>query len=363
MKVLAVKLGDLGDVLLATPALRALREARPEAHVTALVTPHGAAVLAGSDMVDEVLAFPKGLFDAPWSMARPDALKLAGELFAELRRRHFDAVLLFHHLTTLFGTAKHAALCWATGAPVRAGLDNGRGVFLTHRVRDEGFGAYHEAEYWLKVAGLLGAAEGPRPLEFVVPEADERWAERVLDEAPFAVSGPLVALHPGSGAFSTARRWPVANFTALARVLQARHAARLVLLGGPGEEGLTRTIRENLPQPALDLAGRTSVAQLGAVLARCALLVANDGGVMHLATAVGTPVVAVFGPSNHRAWGPWTAGRSPAEVVRLGLACSPCFYVGHGLGLRNGRPPWTCLRELAPELVLAAVERLLECHE
>jgi heptosyltransferase-2 len=84
---------------------------------------------------------------------------------------------------------------------------------------------------------------------------------------------------------------------------------------------------------------------------------------MHLATAVGIPVVAVFGPSNHDAWGPWTAGHSHAEVVRMDLACSPCFYVGNGLGLRDGCPPRPCLTTLAADVVLAAAHRALDSHD
>jgi len=356
MRVLTVKLADLGDVLTATPALRALRIARPADHLAALVPPHSAAVLRGTDLVDDVITFPKALFDKPWNAVNLDALRQSMILLSELRDRRFDAIALFHHLTTRFGAAKYALLCAAAGAPTRAGLDNGRGIFLTHRVKDDGFGAMHEVQYAFAVAGLLGAQGEPGPLEVPISSEAMDWAAGKLP-----TGGELIALHPGSGEFSRARRWPIAAFTALARALQDR-GARVVLVGGPEEVGLTRTVSANLPAPCIDLAGRTSVSQLAAVLARCRLLIANDGGVMHLATAVSTPVVALFGPSNHRAWGPWTAGRSYADVVRLELACSPCFYVGDGLGLREGCLPRPCLRELSPTLVLAAAQRALDCN-
>jgi heptosyltransferase-2 len=157
MNILAVKLADLGDVLTATPALRALRRSHPTDQITALVSPHSAVALEGNDLVDELITFPKALFDQPWNALRPRALHQASVLLSQLRSRRFDAVLLFHHLTTRVGAAKYALLCAASGASTRAGLDNGRGSFLTYRVIDNGFGAHHEVDYAFAVAKLLGA--------------------------------------------------------------------------------------------------------------------------------------------------------------------------------------------------------------
>jgi heptosyltransferase-2 len=128
---------------------------------------------------------------------------------------------------------------------------------------------------------------------------------------------------------------------------------------GTAADGVDEVVR-GLAVPAMDLTGKTDLATLAAVLERCCALVCNDGGVMHLATAVGTPTVAVFGPSNPIAWGPWPGGpESPHRVVALNIPCRPCFYVGHRLGARNGCPTRDCLAWLKPEWVVRALDDVL----
>ncbi len=219
-RILVVKLATLGDLLTATPALRALRTAWPDAHIGVLATPASAGVLRGLDSVDEVIPFDKFAFDRPGQAARgiPVALGFA----RALRAGGWDALALLHHLTTPFGVAKYAALALASGAPIRAGLDNGRGrAFLTHHAEDRGFGWKHEVDYWLDVARLLGAERPAAPrLELVVSSEDEAWAASTWSRLGAAQA---VVLMPGSGAFSIARRWSPAGFVDVGRALFQRH--------------------------------------------------------------------------------------------------------------------------------------------
>src|SRR5262245_5512453 len=136
-RILVVKLATLGDLLTATPALRALRTTYPDAHIAVLATPGHASALRGLDSVDSVITFDKYAFDKPADAARN--LAQAASLAARLRGGGWDALVLLHHLTTRFGIAKYAALALGSGAPVRAGIDNGRGWFLTRRAPDLGF--------------------------------------------------------------------------------------------------------------------------------------------------------------------------------------------------------------------------------
>lgn len=359
MRILVVKLADLGDVLTATPALRALRNSLPEAEIDVLVTPQGQGVLTGSPYVDQVIVFPKSLFDSPAGILNPAASLEAIKLFIKLRSRRYDAVAVMHHLTTNWGAWKYAALSILSGARVRAGLDNGRGWFLTDRAPDDGFGARHEVEYCVEVAKLLGAKEDLGPLELPLSESDKAFARELLPEG-----GPIIAIHPGSGAYSPARRWPIEKFQALASILSER-GAFLVIVGGPEEETIAAQVAQRVFGRCLNMAGVTSIKQLAALLADCGLFIGSDSGVIHVATAVGTPVVAIFGPSNHWAWGPWY-GKPPTTetlVLRSDIPCSPCFYVGLGLGSRFGCPPRTCLQEISPEQVAEAAWRLISARE
>jgi len=357
--VLVIKLADLGDLLTATPALRALRQRFSHARISALVTPHTAPLLWENDAVDQILAFPKADFDSRAGLGSPiqaaQAFGRAANLARQLRAETWDAVFLLHHLTTPLGRAKYQALLAATRAPRRFGLDNGSATFLTDSVPDAGFGARHEVEYWLQVVGMAGAQVAEPCLEMTLTEEETAWAD-----GWWRVSGlegsSVVALHPGSGTFSLARRWPADRFATVGAGLA--HAGHQVLVvAGPGEENLAEEVRVGIGGDAVIVAPETTPRRLAAVLRRCQLLVGNDSGVMHLATAVGVPVVGVFGLTNHRAWGPYPP--QAHRVVRLDLPCSPCLYPGHGLGAREGCPPRTCLTTLDAGVVLEAARELL----
>lgn len=363
-KILVVKLSDIGDVLTATPALRSLRRSFPHAHITALIPPHTREVLEGSHLVDEVILFEKAIFDRPLGVFSPCAMAEGVALFQRLRRGRYDIVIIMHHLTTRWGAWKYALLALATGAKIRLGLDNGRGWFLTDRVQDFGFGAKHEVEYWVEVAGRLGAKPDYGSLEFPLRSAIG-GSGQALDtpgERLWGV-GPMVAIHPGSGEYSRARRWPAQRFAQVARRLSQEDGARIVLVGGPKEVDLAEEVARGLDMnpPPINLAGRTNLKELAAFLRSCSVFLGNDSGVMHLAAAVGTSVVALFGPSNHQAWGPWVGeGREGrAIVIRAELSCSPCFYTGRVLGTPAGCPTRPCLHAIAPEAVIRAVRGFL----
>ncbi len=357
-RILVVKLSDIGDVLTATPALRALRESFPTARLEALIPPNSAPILAESPLVDEVIVFDKFQYDRPVDALKPSSLAALLRLARDLRRRRYDCLVILHHLTTRWGTLKYAALALTSGARVRAGLDNGRGWFLTHRVRDHGFGARHEVEYWLDVVGTLGAGTKDTSLEIAIGENDQIPTPS-LPPLPGGGRGrcPLIAIHPGSGGYSLARRWSAEGFAQVADALVERYGARIVLVGTPAD-GVSQ-VASLMRSEAVNLEGRTNLKQLAAVLKRCNLFIGADSGVMHLAAAGGTPLVAIFGPSNHRAWGPWPRdGRH--IILRADLPCSPCSYTGYKVGQREGCEAMTCMRAITPEMVLAAAERLLE---
>ncbi len=375
LTILVVKLSDIGDVLTATPALRALRESFPAARLEALVPPNSAPVLAESPLVDDVIVFDKFQYDRPLDAFRPPSLAALVRFARDLRRQRYDCLVILHHLTTRWGTLKYAALAMTSGAKVRVGLDNGRGWFLTHRARDGGFGARHEVEYWLDVVGTIGAVTEDTSLQMTIGAEDEAFANEQIPPplSPSYQGGggggcPLVAIHPGSGGYSLARRWSAEGFARVADALAEHHDARIVLVGTPAD-GVSQ-VASLMRSEAMNLEGKTTLGQLATILRRCDLFIGADSGVMHLAAAVGTPLVAIFGPSNHRAWGPWlpgdeergtrNKGRGRAVVVRAGLPCSPCSYVGLSVGRREGCEARTCMRMVAPEMVLAAAESLLQ---
>jgi len=357
-RILVVKLASLGDMLTATPSLRALRTSFPEAHIGVLTTLSSAVALRGLDSFDEVITFDKFAFDRPTDALQslPSALRLA----QDLRSGRWDTLVLLHHLTTTFGIAKYAALSLGSGAGRRVGLDNGRGRwFLTESAVDGGFGWRHEVDYGLAVVRVLGAQHPHAPrLELCIAPDDAGWAAARWNELGLRET---VLLVPGSGAFSRARRWAPERFAAVGRALYDKHGLTPLVLSGldPDEQRLATSVAEQIGPIARVAPPAPSPQALGALLRRCRLVVANDGGVVHVATAVGAPVVAIFGPSNDRAWGPYPVDDPRHQVVRETLACAPCIHRGHRFGTPQGCPARTCLAILDVPQVLSAVERAL----
>jgi lipopolysaccharide heptosyltransferase II len=365
--ILVVKLAGIGDLLLATPALRALRETYPQARIDLLVTPDSARLLNGWEVINNIIILDKYVFDHLRQIVKhPQALLSLKDFWSTLQAGEYDAVLLLHHLTLPFGRLKHQLLMHATGAKWRVGLDNGHGWFLNVHVKDDGFGAKHEAEYCMAIAEAVGATIRNKHLELPLSEDERRQARQLVygDAMAKSVPHPIIAMHPGSGGYSTARRWAPERFAQLANTLFHDVGGQIFLMGGPEEVTLHQQIMDMLASniPVRSLAGKGSIKVAAAVLELIDLFIGNDAGLMHLAVAVNTPTVAIFGLSNHKAWGPYTGDPTSkrATVVHLDLPCMPCFYRDHKLGTPEGCATRDCLAMLGVDLVATAARKMLQ---
>jgi exopolysaccharide biosynthesis WecB/TagA/CpsF family protein len=358
-RFLIVQLADIGDLVLSTPALAALREAHPDAHIAVLTTAHSAPILENTHLVDETIPFDKHTFDSLKALLKPANLRKALALAWKLRRGRYDVTLFFHHFSTRFGALKFAALALSAGSPRRIGLDNGNGFFLNESLPDGGFGAMHQAQYWLKLAGLVGAETAARAAVVGMsppPTPSTFDGEGTASNQTSRGRGLKIAIHAGSGGYNLARRWDVEKFAQVADALHDEFDADIVLVGGKGDD--SAAVKALMKSPASDFTGQTTLPQLAGLLSTCDLFIGADSGVMHIAAAVGVPVVAIFGPTNPDAWGPWNPpGQS--VIVRSAPECSPCGYVGHQVGLRGGCEARTCMRMVTMAQVLAAAREIL----
>jgi len=283
----------LGDAVMATVVPPALRRAAPDARIE-VVAPAGVAdVFAGAPGVDEIVPFPPG-----------------GEVDV-YRSRGYDHVLLG---PTSFGSAWRA---WRGGVRRRHGFaTSGRGVLLSGRLPAEAYRRdRHQVENYRALAGLLG---DPRDTDEPSVCVQATWREGA-DRLWPASGGPRVVLQPGA-TYGLAKRWAPARFAEVGRALQAEGAS-VALVGGPGDRAAVDAVRGGLPT-ALDLCARTTVGELAAILEGADLVITNDTGPMHLAAAVGTPTVALFGSTSPEWTGPRGAGH---RVLRHPVPCSPCF--------------------------------------
>ena len=364
--ILVVKLAGIGDLLLATPALQALRETYAQARIDLLVTPESAGLLNGWDVINNIIVLDKYLFDSPKQfITNPQSFRPLAALWKTLHAGQYDAVLLLHHLTLRFERLKHQVLMRASGAKWRVGLDNGHGWFLNVRVRDDGFGAKHEAEYSMAIAEAVGAKVHNKHLIVPLSDAERAQARQLVfqDASEETITRPIIAMHPGSGGYSTARRWAPERFAQLADTLYRDAGAQLLLMGGPEEAELHQRITQMMQSgmPVRSLAGKGSIKVATAVLELVDLFIGNDAGLMHLAAAVDTPIVAIFGLSNQKAWGPYTGEKNSkrAVIVSLDIPCMPCFYRGHELGTPEGCATRDCLASLGVDPVATAARHML----
>jgi heptosyltransferase-2 len=341
-RVLVVDLDNLGDLLLATPAIRALRHRFPEATLDALVTAYAAPAVLGNPYVDEILTCDKSVAAGPiWRRAR---------LAWRLRRRRYDlGVILEAH----WGYAGFAELLLAAaGIPRRLGRDLGKHRDLltdAAPVRQQ-----HWIDAYLDVVRLAGAVPDGGGMEVHIGPEDAAAAAAWVKARGADRSAPLV-LFPGGNQHLISRRWGARGFAGVGDALASRLDAPVVVIGGPQDAAVADEVLRLMTAPAASAAGALSWGATGALLRGCRLFVTNDSGPLHLAAAVGAPTVAVLGPTDPAVFGP---RNTPHAIVRAALPCSPCIRVGDFPPCPI-QPREHCLLSVTTDMVLAAAEQLL----
>jgi len=349
-RVLVIKLCCLGDVLMATPSLRLLRRAFPHAQIDLAIGSWSRPAIFNNPNLDEIIDTGQlGGGYYPWA----DYLRLAWRL----RRRRYDLAIVLER--SVFATLLPAL----AGIPYRAGLDSeGRGFPLTVRVPCSP--QRHEADLYLDVAeAALKTMRVPKSDDLAIEARGQRLEFYPTEEDKATVAGrfadkrrPLVAIHPGGavnpGSVLLSKRWPSERFAAIADRLIECLGASVLLLGGVTDVEAVEAVRRQMRHPALILDPGLSFGQLGAAIACCDLYIGNDSGPAHLAAAVGTPVVVVFGPTDPRVYGPYGGA---GEAVWSGHACAPCFSRGRSAKCKQPE----CLREVSVDMAWSAIERRL----
>lgn len=331
--VLLLRLERIGDLLMAREAIRAVRARAPRARIDLAVGSWNEPLARLLPEVDQV-----EVLDAPW-LARDGTRRSVWDLFRRARRwraRRYDLGINFE------GDIRSNVLLWLSGATRRVGFDMaGGGPVLTARVAYDTHAHVAANSMALverafangRAAAVSAERPAPHPPRLVLPAgARARAAELVDAQSAGRPSRVLVGIHASGG--REIKQWEPSRFAEVAAALVRSHGATIVLTGSDGDRPLVDRLKAGLPPEvqAVDLSGALDIVTLAAVLERLTVFITGDTGPMHLASAVGTPVVALFGPSAPERWGPLTGS---ARVVRVDLPCSPCN--------RIRRPPARCL--------------------
>ena len=331
-----------GDIVLMLPLVQVLKESFPAAAISVVTTPAAAGLTAGHPAVAETIAYDK--------RGRQRGMRGIYAIASLLGAKRFDCALIPHR------SLRSALACRLAGIPVRIGFHTSMGrPLLTRTVRYEK--GKHEIERNLALAAPLGITGKGRPLPRLYPSAEDK---RVVDaflrgargENGKARQGRLLAVAPGS-VWET-KRWPEDRYRELVRLLSAEGIS-VALIGGEADVPLCRRIAGTGGSVVIDASGALSLLQSAELIGRCAALVSNDSAPMHLAVAMGTPVVAVFG-ATVPAFGFAPAGMRDRVVETAGLDCRPCAI--HG-GDRCPIGTFVCMLNITPSRVRGEVMTLL----
>ncbi len=331
-RFLLVQLGDIGDLALTLPAIKTLRSAYPQAHFALLAQPVPLKLIAPAHQIDQKIELRRAL-----KLLSPSTWRAGADLLRTLRCGAFDTIIYFHAFTTRGGALKFALIAAAAGSPHRVGLQNGKGFFLTESVPDQGF-SEHRMSAWARVVDRVISRSGSSSALSPSHAIEKGERERI---------SPRVAIHAGSGAQNPARRWDADRFAAAADRLVRDYGAEILLVGAKGDD--TPAVAAAMREPYTDYFDKTELVELVDLLAACDLVIGVDSGVTHLAAQAGTPTLVLFGPSNPQTWQP-----PNSVIVRSAPECSPCNYVDHRLGAREGCAARTCMK-------LITVDQVVEC--
>lgn len=338
-KILIIRTDRIGDVLLSTPAIKALRRKFPQSYIAMMVRPYARDIVLGNPYLDEVIIYDKYAAQRKfWKSIR----------FAwSLREKKFDLALILHPTNRVHMAA------FLAGIKKRVGFNRNLSFLLTdkigHRKQE---GQKHELEYTLDVIRSLGIEVEDKALFMPVRKDSEMHIDEFLAAQGIERGEKLIALHPGASCPS--KIWPKERFAQVADRLSEQFKVKIAVVAGPDDVDTGKGVIGLMHSACIDATGKTTVSQLASLLRRCCLFVSNDSGPVHIASAVGVPVVAIFGRSqpglSPLRWGP--TGRHDI-VLHKDAGCQACLA-------HNCQKGFACLKSISVQEVLSAAEDLLK---
>lgn len=338
--ILIVKLSAIGDVIHALPVAYALKQKYPEARITWVVEKPAYELLTNNPNIDEIIVFDKPKFKSIVGL-----LTNGYQLAKELKAHKFDVAI------DLQGLFKSAAISYLSGASKRLVYCNARE--LSHLVGQRICGEHengHVVDRYLDVATHLGCTVDEVIFPLHITEAESRKAEAIANHGGLQLDNPYVVLAPGTNWIS--KCWPPTHFAKLADKLYDNNIIP-VMIGGPNDTRLAQEIIANTGVPTIDLTGKTSMKELAYIIKRAQAFVGGDTGPMHLAVAVGTKVVTMFGPTDPKRNGPYG---DKSDIILATVSCQGCWQ-------RKCPKDEDCMASIHPEKVYTALALLLNSSD
>lgn len=331
-KILIRSVNWIGDAMLTTPAISALRKNFPETRISVLAKPYVGEIFKGNPDIDEIISY------------EGSGIRQKLRLIKELRKKGFDLAVLFQN------AFEAAIIALLSGIPRRLGYStDGRGFLLRPSVpiKAETLNR-HQVDYYLGLLSEAGLKTDRGPLVLRLNERERFWAVYFLKKNGWNEGEKLAGINPGA-TYGSAKRWYPERFAALAdRIL--KEGVKVIIFGGPSETSIVEEIKNRMVSIPILVAGSTSIRELASLIERCSVFVSNDTGPMHMAAALKVPVVALFGSTDPNATAPLGEGH---RVIQKEVECGPCF-------LRECPKDFRCMDLITVDEVLYTVKEVLK---
>ena len=336
--ILIVRLDKIGDLVLSTPAIKAVHDAYPNSHITVLVRPYAREIVEGNPYVNEIITYDK-------AGGEKGFLKNI-RFILNLRKKRFDLALILHpkNRTHIF--------LFLAGIPERVGYDKKLGILLTKKIPHiKQYGLKHEIDYTLDLLRYVGIEPKDKSLHVPIKKESEKKISDIFTKNGISGTDLVIAIHPGSSCPS--KRWRVEHFAKVGDLLALNYKAKIVIMAGPKDKGFGDKTAELMKSNPLNLSGKTTIADLASILKRSNLFISNDSGPVHVACAVGTPTIAIFG-RNDRGLAParWRPVGEHDIALHKDIGCEPCLS-------HNCKKGFACLEAISEEEILQAAEKIL----
>lgn len=358
----------IGDVLFTTPAVRAVRDSYPDAFIAYWCNQRIEPILKDNPRINKIFDLNRGDLKKIFRQSKIKGISSFWRLISGIRKERFDTVFDFSL------DHRYSLLTKILGIKTRIGLNyRNRGRFLTLKKDIDGYTEKHVVEYYLDLLRAVNLAPKDARMELFVSGQAGKQAKDKLDKEGFRENSWTIGIVPGGGGSwgrdAFRKHWPAERFAQAVKILMADFAVQIVILGDSLEkpiadqilQGVSNKSKTSLPAPQgrsnlIDLAGKLSLEELMGVIDKLDILVANDGGPLHMAVALGKKTVSFFGPVDDRVYGPYPPDDKKHVVLKKKLECSPC-YSKFRLGVC--RRDKECLRGIEVEEAVGAIKRLI----
>lgn len=342
--ILIINLAGIGDLLLSTPALKALRNLYLGAEISILVPSRVYEIVKSLSYIDKVF-----IFNIEYGGIVPFSKILRNlKILLTLRRNQFDIAINMRTLVSKRSAQKIKILLDIIKPKIRVGRDTeGRGYFFDIKIPETDTGTKYEMEYNIDTVKALGAKIIDKTIDFEIDEESVEKVEKILERENISKETILIGFHPGG---RPSRRWSIENFVKVVEEVHRRIPSKLVVTGGKDEISLTKKFVRISHAKVINLAGMLSIKELGALIKRCNLFISNDTGPMHISAILRTPLVAIFGPGDIAHYNPRNISEK-VVVLYEKVDCTPCAKIKCG--------SMKCLKGIRPEEVIEAVLKLI----